>query len=399
MADVFTTISDWLTSLLAGWGLGPVAVDAVQNLVGAVIIIVFCLVMVVFNIWLERKLIGRLQDRFGPNRVGPFGLFQTIADVLKLLSKEIIVPDGADKIPYFLAPAIAVASVLLIWAVMPFARTAIGSDVTIGALYFFAVSSLGIMAILMAGWSSNNKYATLGGFRAVAMLVSYEVPMVLSLLVPVALAGTLSMNGLVESQTVWYAFLVPIAMLMFFISSTAEVGRSPFDLLEAESEIVAGYQIEYSGMAFAMFYLAEFLHAFTISALTATLFLGGWRGPGAEQIPTLGVVYFSIKTFAVYFVNIWIRGTMPRLRIDQVMDFNWKFLVPVALANLVLIALVDKLGLEFIPGYVSTGGFVQMLPRAGVLLLVNLLIVLVTVLLIGARGRRARRAALAEAVE
>jgi len=399
MADVFTTISDWFTSLLAGWGLGLAAVEAVQNLVGAAIIIVFCLVMVVFNIWLERKLIGRLQDRFGPNRVGPFGLFQTIADVLKLLSKEIIVPDGADKIPYFLAPAIAVASVLLIWGVMPFARTAIGSDVTIGALYFFAVSSLGIMAILMAGWSSNNKYATLGGFRAVAMLVSYEVPMVLALLVPVALAGTLRMNGLVESQTVWYAFLAPIAMLMFFISSTAEVGRSPFDLLEAESEIVAGYQVEYSGMAFAMFYLAEFLHAFTISALTATLFLGGWRGPGAEQIPTLGVVYFSIKTFAVYFVNIWIRGTMPRLRIDQVMDFNWKFLVPVALANLVLIVLVDKLGLEFIPGYVSTGGFVQMLPRTGALLLVNLLIVLVTVLLIGARGRRARRAALAEAVE
>jgi NADH-quinone oxidoreductase subunit H len=399
MADVFTTISDWFTNLLTGWGLGPVATDAVQNLVGALIIIVFCLVMVVFNIWLERKLIGRLQDRFGPNRTGPFGLFQTIADVLKLLLKEVIVPDQADKIPYFLAPSIAVASVFLIWAVMPFASTAIGSDVTIGALYFFAVSSLGIMAVLMAGWSSNNKYATLGGFRAVAMLVSYEVPMVLALLVPVALAGTLRMSGLVESQTIWYVFLAPIAMLIFFISSTAEVGRSPFDLLEAESELVAGYQIEYSGMAFAMFYLAEFLHAFTISALTATLFLGGWRGPGAEQIPTLGVVYFFIKTFAVYFVSIWVRGSMPRLRIDQVMDFNWKFLVPVSLVTLMVIALVDKLGLEIIPNYVASGGFVEMLPRAGVLLLTNLLIVLVTMLLIGAQGRRARRAAMAEAVE
>lgn len=399
MADVFTTIGDWFTNLLVGWGLGPVTVDIVQNLIGAVIIIVFCLVMVVINIWLERKIIGRLQDRFGPNRAGPFGMFQTVADVLKLLSKEIIVPDGADKVPYFLAPAIAVGSTLMIWAVMPFAKTLIGTDVNIGALYFFAISSLGIMAILMGGWSSNNKYATLGSFRAVAMLVSYEVPMVLALLVPILLSGTLRMNGIVESQTIWYIFLAPIAMLMFFISSTAEVGRSPFDLLEADSEIVAGYQIEYSGMAFAMFYLAEFLHAFTISALTATLFLGGWRGPGAEQIPTLGVVYFFIKTFAVYFVNIWIRATTPRLRIDQVMDFNWKFLVPLALVNLMVIALVDKLGLVLIPSYVSSGGFKEILPRAGVLLLANLLIALATMVLIGVRGRRERRAVMAEAAE
>lgn len=392
MADVFTTVSTWLTNLLAGWGLGPMAIDAVQNLIGAVIIVVFGLGMVVFNIWLERKIIGRVQDRFGPNRAGPFGLFQTIADVLKLFTKEIIIPQGVDRVPYFLAPAMAVASVLLIWAVMPFAKTAIGTDVNIGVLYFFAVSSLGIMAVLMAGWSSNNKYAMLGGFRAVAMLVSYEVPMVLALLVPVILAGTLRMNGIVEAQTVWFAFMAPIALLMFFISSTAEVGRAPFDLLEAESEIVAGFHIEYSGMAFAMFFLAEFLHAFTISALTASLFLGGWHGPGAAQFPTLGVIYFLTKTFAVYFVSIWARGTLPRLRIDQVMNFNWKFLVPLALVNLMATALVDKLGLEFIPGYAATGGFIELLPRAGVLLFVNIGLVLATLAWLAIQARRTRRA-------
>jgi NADH-quinone oxidoreductase subunit H len=399
MADVFTTIHQWLVGLLGRLGAGPVVVEGVVNLIGAVVVATFTLVLVIFTIWMERKWVGRIQDRIGPNRVGPWGIFQSIADVLKLITKEIVFPAGADRVPYVLAPIITVASVLLIWAVIPFARTAIGTNVNIGALYFVSVSSLGVMGILMAGWSSNNKYALLGAFRAVAMLVSYEVPMILTLLVPVLLTGSMRMNDIVQSQTVWYVFAVPVAALIFYIASVAEVGRSPFDLLEAESEIVAGFHIEYSGMAFAMFYLAEFLHAFTISALTATLFLGGWRGPGADQFPTLGVVYFFIKTFAVYFFNVWARGTLPRLRIDHMMSFCWKFLVPLSLIVLVVLIFVDKLGqlwLYEVPTLAELGAaswleaIVMSLPRTAVLLVVNLLIVGFAIWWIGLVARRER---------
>ena len=399
MADVFTTIYQWLVGVLDGWGATPVVIEGVVNLIGALIVATFTLVLVIFTIWMERKWVGRLQDRIGPNRVGPWGVFQSIADVLKLLSKEIVMPSGADKVPYILAPIVAVASVILIWAVMPFAKTAIGTNVNIGALYFVSVSSLGIMGILMAGWSSNNKYALLGAFRAVAMLVSYEVPLILTLLVPVLLSGSMRMNDIVQGQTVWYVFAVPVAALIFYIANVAEVGRSPFDLLEAESEIVAGFHIEYSGMAFAMFYLAEFMHAFTISALTATLFLGGWRGPGAEQIPTLGVVYFFIKTFAVYFFNVWARGTLPRLRIDHMMSFCWKFLVPLSLINLILMAVVDKLGqlwLYEVPALADLEavswlqGIALNVPRTALLLVVNLIVIGFAIWWIGLVARRER---------
>jgi NADH-quinone oxidoreductase subunit H len=195
----------------------------------------------------------------------------------------------------------------------------------------------------MAGWSSNNKYALLGAFRAVAQMVSYEVPMVLALLVPVLLGQTMGINSLVASQQVWYIVLAPLATLIFFISSMAETGRAPFDLLEAESELVAGFQTEYSGLKFGMFYVGEFIHAFTISALTVTLFLGGWRGPGSEAYPILGTAYFLIKSFIVYFVVAWVRISLPRLRIDQMLNFNWKILTPLALVLLVVTALVEKI--------------------------------------------------------
>lgn len=401
MADIFTTISQFLITLFKGWGVPGTWPEVIVAGLGAFVVANFTLLILILNIWLERKIIGRMQDRIGPNRVGPWGLFQTIADLGKLLSKEIIIPSGADLIPFMLAPIVAVASVILVWAVIPFAKSAIGTDLNIGALYFVAVGSLGILSILLAGWSSNNKYALLGAFRAVAMLISYEVPMILMLMVPVMLAGTMQMGVIVESQPVWYLFSMPVAALIFYTALTAEVGRSPFDLLEAESEIVAGYHIEYSGFAFAIFYAAEWAHAFTVSALMVVLFLGGWRGPFADQAPTLGIVYFMIKTFAVYFMSMWLRATLPRVRIDQTMAFCWKFLIPLSLMLIVFMVVADKLAAGFIPDYLAVKPLFDTqsgplafnwngLSRPGVLLLVNVLVGAIAVWWIAAMGRRER---------
>ncbi len=391
MGDIFTTISNFLVTLLTGWGLDKTLAQVIVAFLGAFVTTNFVLLILILNIWLERKIIGRMQDRIGPNRVGPWGIFQTIADLGKLLSKEIIIPSGADLIPFMAAPVVAVASVILVWAVMPFAKSAIGTDLNIGVLYMVAVSSLGIMSILMAGWSSNNKYALLGAFRAVAMLVSYEVPMILTLMVPVLLAGTMQMGQIVAEQHIWYFFSMPVAALIFYIAMTAEVGRSPFDLLEAESEIVAGYHIEYSGFAFAIFYAAEWAHAFTISALMAVLFFGGWRGPGAETYPTLGLVYFMVKTFAIYFLSMWLRATLPRVRIDQTMAFCWKFLIPLSLILVSLTVLVDKLAGTAIGGsYLDASSLTVMAPRALILLAVNVVVGAIAVWWISAMGRRER---------
>jgi len=245
-------------------------------------------------------------------------------------------------------------------------------------LYLVAVGGIGALGIILAGYSSNNKYSLLGAFRAVAQIVSYEVPMVLALLVPVLLGRSMGVNSLVNAQSVWFIFMSPIAAFIFFTSSMAETGRAPFDLLEAESELVAGYQTEYSGLKFGMFYVGEFLHAFTISALTATLFLGGWRGPWAEQIPILGVVWFFIKAFIVYFVVVLIRISMPRLRIDQMLNFNWKFLTPLALVLLIVTAVADKVFYLILPDVQLADVLIPWI-RAGVHLLINVIIVLITV--------------------
>jgi NADH-quinone oxidoreductase subunit H len=381
LSDPINFIANWLESVMVGFGWSEVVVNAVLKFLGAGAVGTFGLALVVFTIWLERKLYARIQDRLGPNRVGPWGIFQTFPDMIKIFTKEYITPDGADKVVYNLAPILSVSAVLLIWAVIPFAPTVIGTDVNIGVLYIVAVGAAGTLSIIMAGWSSNNKYALLGAFRAVAQMVSYEVPMVLSLLVPVLLGQTMGINSLVASQQVWYIAMVPIAALIFFISSLAETGRAPFDLLEAESEIVAGFQTEYSGLKFGMFYVGEFLHAFTISALTATLFLGGWRGPGSETYPILGTVYFFIKTFFMYFVVAWIRISLPRLRIDQMLNFNWKFLTPIALVLLIATALVEKLLGLFLPELNLVDAAVPWV-RAAAHLGVNLLILWGTISLL-----------------
>ena len=350
LSDPINFIANWLETVMLGFGWSDMAVNAVLKFLGAGAVGTFGFALVIFTIWLERKLYARIQDRLGPNRVGPWGIFQTFPDMIKIFTKEYITPNGADKVVYNLAPILSVSAVLLIWAVIPFAPTVFGTDVNVGILYIVAVGAAGTLSIIMAGWSSNNKYALLGAFRAVAQMVSYEVPMVLALLVPVLLGQTMGINSLVASQNVWYIVMAPIAALIFFISSMAETGRAPFDLLEAESELVAGYQTEYSGLKFGMFYVGEFLHAFTISALTVTLFLGGWRGPWSESVPVLGTLWFFIKTFIMYFVVAWIRISLPRLRIDQMLNFNWKILTPLALVLLIVTALVEKLLVSVLPG-------------------------------------------------
>jgi NADH-quinone oxidoreductase subunit H len=340
--DPVNFIAEWLRALLTSWGLAPEAVNFILTVLGAGILALLGMLWVIFLIWYERKLIGRIQDRFGPNRVGPWGIFQPFADMLKIFVKEYITPVGADRVPYNLAPILSVASVLLIWAVIPFTMTIMGVNLNVGLLLIIGAGGFSALAILLAGWGSNNKYAMLGGFRAIALLISYEVPMVVSLLIPVVLTGSLGMNDIVKAQTVPFLLTAPVAAFIFFISSVAESGRAPFDLVEAESEIVAGFNIEYSGLKFGMFYVAEFLHAFTISLLFSTLFLGGWRGPWAEQYPMLGFVYLVIKSFLVYFVVILFRGSLPRFRIDQMMNLNWKLLTPMALVSLIITALVAQ---------------------------------------------------------
>jgi len=343
MSNPINLISEWFKGLLLGWGLSETFVTIIMYVIGAVVICMVAMGVVILLIWVERKIAGRIQDRLGPNRAGPFGLLQPIADIIKISTKEMITPDGADPVPFNLAPVVAVASVLLIWAVIPFAATIVGADIHVGVLYIIAVGSFGIVAILMAGWSSNNKFALLGAARAVAQMVSYEVPMVLALLIPVLLSGSMGVTSIVAAQDVWFVVLAPIAALVFLITSMAEVGRAPFDLLEAESEIVAGFHTEYSGMKFGMFYVGEFLHVFTIGALIATFFLGGWRGPGVEAVPILGFVYFYAKAFLGYFIITWIRLSLPRIRIDHMLAFSWKFLTPLILLVLMVTAILVKM--------------------------------------------------------
>ena len=340
---------------LFGPNVNPNLVEFLVDLISIITVSTFCLLIVLFLIWLERKVIARMQDRIGPNRVGGnFGLAQTVADVGKLLTKEFVTPYGADKAAYNIAPFLIVMTSLLMWAVMPFTANMVGVDLNIGLFYILSISSVSVVCILLAGWGSNNKYALLGAFRAVAQLVSYEVPMVISLLIPIILARSMSLNSIADAQVIPYLFVIPVSAIIFYISALAETGRTPFDLLEAESEIVAGFHVEYGGMKFGMFFLAEFISTLFMAALFATIYLGGYRVfvwewislavGGAGVTPALiGFIVFFIKMFAVYFVFIWIRATFPRVRIDQMLNFNWKFLVPLTLILILVTALVDGL--------------------------------------------------------
>ncbi len=370
----------------------------IVDLIGVMTLATVCMILVIFLIWLERKVIARMQDRIGPNRVGgKYGLLQPVSDATKLLSKELITPAGADRIPYNLAPILIVVASLLTWAVIPVAPGVVGVDLNIGVFYILAISSVSVVTFLLAGWGSNNKYALLGAFRAVAQMVSYEVPMIVALLVPILLARSMSTVDIVEAQGIPFIIVVPLSALIFFISALAETGRTPFDLLEADSEIVAGFHIEYSGMKFAMFFLAEFLGTLFMSAFFVVIYLGGYRFFGLENLtighlhigPLLGFIVFSTKVFLVYFVFIWIRATLPRVRVDQLLDFNWKFLVPLSLVLLLTVAVMDKL-------FLADANAVT---KAAVLMVTNIVVGWVTIEILRWRDRDGETAVVPDVVD
>jgi len=344
--NFIANMGPWLQGLLESIGLPEVWAKVAVLGVGGFALAFVPLVAVIFLIWAARKIVARMQDRIGPNNSGPYpgpyALFQTFADAIKMLTKEDVIPTAADRWVFNIAPIIMLTVAVLVWAVIPVGKNMIGADLNIGIFYVLSLGSGGMVSLLMAGWGSNNKYALLGALRAVANMISYEVPQILSVLAVVMIAGSFSMQKITQVQNIPFLFVMPVTAILFFISSLAEVGRQPYDLVEADSEIVAGYFVEYSGMKFGQFYLSEFINNFAISVITATLFLGGWQGPFVDSVPILGSLWLLLKSLLVFFVLLWLWGSMPRLRIDQMLNFNWKFLVPVALINICVVALVGK---------------------------------------------------------
>ena len=313
-------IPDWLAYFLAGFLI-------VFSLVNAVVIVT------TIGTWAERRLIGRFQSRLGPNRWGPWGLFTPIADAVKLLSKEDTRPEGVDRWVFNLAPLIFIVPPILVFAVIPFGKNSYIANLNIGILFIIAVTTVPTIALFMAGWASGNRYSLFGAMRGVAQLVSYEVPMVLSIVGVLLLAGSLSMVDIVEAQRLPFIVLQPLGFFIFLLAISAEMNRSPFDIVEADSELVAGFHTEYSGMKWGTFQLAEFIAPFGAAAIITTLFLKGWEGP---VLPSH--LWFFSKVCFVWFVLLWIRATLPRLRVDQIMALAWKFLLPLGLLNIFVTA-------------------------------------------------------------
>jgi NADH-quinone oxidoreductase subunit H len=311
---------------------------------------------------MERRVLGRIQSRIGPNRAGPKGILQPVADGIKLIFKEELIPAEADKVIFILAPIITVIPALIILAVVPFGGTVqilgrpvhlgIAGNVNIGVLYIAAVTSIAIYGIVLAGWASNNKYALMGGIRSSAQMISYELALGLAFVGPILMAGSMSLQKIIDMQAKvgWFAIYQPIGFLILLIATLAEVNRAPFDMPEAEQELTAGYHTEYSGMKFALFFMAEYVKMIAVSAISAALFLGGYLGPGVAQFPWLGPIYFFIKIVALLFVMIWVRATLPRFRYDRLMAFGWKILLPIALANVFLTAILMEILKIFFPG-------------------------------------------------
>ena len=331
--DIFINIAGAIRHFCSWIGLGDVATDLVMGVVAYVAIILVCVLCALFYVLWERKFAGYIQRRPGPNRLGPNGWFQTIADALKLLMKEDIVPDNADKKLHLTAALVVFAPTMLALAVIPFGDGVVALDLELGLVYLLAVTSLCTLPILIAGYSSGNKYSLIGGMRAVSQMISYEIPMVFSLIGVVILAGTCNMSDIVYAQqdSLWFICYQPVTFIIYLICATAECNRAPFDLPEGESELTNGIYTEYSGMRWALFFLAEYCNMFVAAGIATTLFLGGWSGP---ILP--GWIWFILKTFVIMSLFIWVRWTFPRMRVDHLQSFCWKLLFPLTILNIIV---------------------------------------------------------------
>ena len=331
-----------------------------EYLIKAIILLLIGVTGFAYLTLYERKLLARMQVRIGPNRAGPFALLQPVADGVKLIFKEELIPANADKFIFVLAPIVTVVPALIIMGVVPFGPTvslfgreialSISGDSSLGVLYITAIASISVYGIVLAGWSSNNKYATLGGIRSTAQMISYELALGLSFIGPILMAGSLSLGEIVRQQQllVWFIVLQPLGGMIFLISTLAEVNRAPFDMPEAEQELTAGYHTEYSGMKFAAFFMAEYIKMIAVAVIAATLYFGGYLGPFVDRFPFLGPIYLLIKVLVLLFFMVWVRATLPRLRYDRLMAFGWKLLLPLSLANVIVVALgiiLDKIWL------------------------------------------------------
>lgn len=342
MENLILSIAHGLTSWLVSLGLSPWWADLILLILQWTSIIIIITLNVLILIWLERKVAGFMQERLGPNRLGPFGVFQTIADTIKLLTKEDIVPSATDKWIFKTAPMFFIIVAVLLYAVIPMGKGMTVVDLNVGLFYFISVGSLSTICILMAGWGSHNKWSLLGAMRSVAQMISYEIPLAFSLLGVVMIAGSLNLSAIVTAQhKLWFIIMQPIAFITYFIAATAELNRGPFDMPEAEQELTAGAYTEYTGMRWALFFLAEYTNLVAVSALASTIFLGGWQGP---WLPSW--IWIIIKTYMVMLVFMWLKWTFPRIRMDHLMSFSWKVLIPISLFNII----ITGVGIEFFHG-------------------------------------------------
>ena len=373
--NLWVELGAWLGGVLSGWGVPVWGVKLIIDIIVVIILLVIGVLAVLIFTPMERKVIARMQDRPGPNRVWPYGLLQALADAIKMLTKEDVTPARSERALHMLAALLVAVPALLVYAVLPFGPKIIGQDLNVGVLYIVAISTIHVLAVIIAGWGSNNKFALLSSSRVVNQLLAYEVPMVLCILAVVLFSETMSTQGIVEAQTIPYFIVMPIAGLIFLVCSLAEANRSPVDLIEADSEMVAGYIVEYSGMKFAMFFIAEYVNMFAVGILFSTLFLGGYKFFGLENLaPVLTPVIVFTKATFVIFLMLWFRATFPRMRFDHLVGFAWKFLVPLALVNLLIGAVVVKV----------VGG---VWGQAGLMLLVNVVVIVVTGIIVNRAAR------------